>query len=263
MQHGSLHAVDAHLLAGLLQLHTSPQDIQRTSCSADDAERGCLLPAAPPPPLAGPPLQPLVPLNILDASGNPVRNDNTSNFAYVGPNDGAQQAPEVYTAFRPANTSDPTPIQPGETTQLRNTQTGLYCRLDALPAGLVAPSTCITQGVICDQPTIATATILTYTGSGMSYNGVPLVETAPTGTLVLSADPTCAVANGSTLSFPPAALCESPAPSLVYLPSAALPAALLPVMPGCAAPALSCAMLLQHCLSVQPCACAAACIIAC
>jgi hypothetical protein len=154
-----------------------------------------------------------VPINILDASGNPVRNDNTTSFAYVGPNDGAQQPPEVYTAFRPANPSDPTPIQPGETTQLRNTQTGLYCRLDALPAGLVSPSTCNTQGVICDQPTIATATILTYTGSGMSYNGVPLVETAPTGTLVLSADPACAVVNGSTLSFPPAALCESAAPS--------------------------------------------------
>jgi hypothetical protein len=108
-----------------------------------------------------------------------------------------------------------------------------------LPTGLVSPSTCNTQGLICDQPTISTATILTYTGSGMSYNGVPLVETAPTGTLVLSADPACAVANGGTLSFPPAALCESAAP---------LP---LPVVPGGTASALSCAALLQHCLSVQ------------
>ena len=163
-------------------------------------------PAAAPP--SGTPLQPLTPIKILDKDGNPVRNDNLTNFAYVGPDDGKQQPPEIYTAFRPANPNDPTPIQPGETTQLKNTQTGKYCRLAQLAPGIVSPATCNTQGVICDQDTIATATILTYTGSGLSYNGVPLVEAAPSKTLVLTADPACTVPGGDKLAFPPATLRE-------------------------------------------------------
>ena len=115
-----------------------------------------------------------------------------------------------HTAYRPANPADPTPIQPGETTQLKNTQTGKYCRLTQLPAGYVSPTTCNTQGVICDQDTIATATILTYTGSGLSYNGVPLVEVAPSKTLVLSADASCTVPGGDKLTFPLATLRELP-----------------------------------------------------
>ena len=162
--------------------------------------------AAPPP--AGPPLQPLVPLKILDKDGNPVRNDNLTNFAYVGPNNNQDDPPEVYTAYRPANPADPTPIKPGETTQLKNTQTGKYCRLEELPAGYVSPTTCNTQGVICDQDTIATATILTYTGSGLAYNGVPLVEVPPSRTLVLSSDAACTVPDGDKLTFPPAVLRE-------------------------------------------------------
>ncbi len=137
-----------------------------------------------------------------------MRNDNLTNFAYVGPDDGKQQPPEIYTAFRPANPNDPTPIQPGETTQLKNTQTGKYCRLAQLAPGIVSPATCNTQGVICDQDTIATATVLTYTGSGLSYNGVPLVEVPPSKTLVLSSDPACTVPGGDKLTFPPAILCE-------------------------------------------------------
>jgi hypothetical protein len=42
----------------------------------------------------------------------------------------------------------------------------------------------------------------------MSYNGVPLVEVAPSGTLVLSADPSCPAPGGSSMTFPPAMLCE-------------------------------------------------------
>ncbi len=171
-----------------------------------------------------------------------MRNDNTSNFAYVGPNDGLQQAPELYTAYRPANASDPTPIQPGETTQLRNAQTGLYCRLASFPVGfplssllpsrrppprrvttMSSPtakalpsvrlqqtsSACASQGLLCDQPTISTATVLTYTGSGLSHNGVPLVESLGSHTLVLSSDPACTTADGGKLSFPPATLCKT------------------------------------------------------
>ncbi len=161
-----------------------------------------------PPPPASPSLQPIVPINVLDKDGNPVRNDNLTNFAYVGPNDGQQQAPEIYSAHHPANPSSTTPIQPGETTYLRNLQTGKYCRLATLAGITVSPSTCSTQGVLCDQDTTAAATILTYTGSGLSYNGVPLVQVAPSKTLVLTADPACTVPGGDTLTFPLATLCE-------------------------------------------------------
>jgi hypothetical protein len=41
-----------------------------------------------------------VPINILDGSGDPVRNDNTTSYAYVVPDDGVQQPPEVYYALR-------------------------------------------------------------------------------------------------------------------------------------------------------------------
>ena len=166
------------------------------------------LPFAAPPPALPPPLTPIINILVLDSSGNPVRNDNLTNFAYVGPNDGVATPPEVYNAYRPGNPADPTPIQPGETTQLRNAQTGKYCRLAQLPAGYVSPTTCNTQGVICDQDNIATATILTYTGSGLSYNGVPLVQSLPSKTLVLSADPACTVPDGDKLTFPLAVLRE-------------------------------------------------------
>jgi hypothetical protein len=139
-----------------------------------------------------------VPLNILDIlDGRAVRNDNLTNFAYVGP-DGSSDAPAVYVAYRPGSLTDATPIQPGETLQLKNLETGKFCRLAPLPAGLVSTSTCSTQGVICDQDSMDGAAVLTYTSSGLSYNGVPLVAAAPSNTLVLSADPACSTSSGGT-----------------------------------------------------------------
>ncbi len=180
------------------------------------------------PPSPGLPITPIIPINLLDQNGDPVRNDNLTNFAYVGPNDGQQQAPEVFFAYHPANPADPSPIDPGETAQLKNAQTGKYCRITQLPAGyalnqpvqalfsassgnrhlLQTPSSCTTQGIICDQDTIAGATILTYTGNGMSFNGVPLVQSPIRKTLLLSADPACTVPGGDKITFAPAALCE-------------------------------------------------------
>ena len=58
-----------------------------------------------------------------------------------------------------------------------------------------------TQGMVCDQPTAATATVMTYTGSGLSYNGIPLVATAPGQPLVLTNSTTFP---GNTLTFLPA-----------------------------------------------------------
>ena len=140
---------------------------------AADVAPPCPAAAAPPPPL-GPPLNPIIPINILDKDGFPVRNDNLTNFAYVGSGDGLTP-PEIYSAFHPQDPTNTTPIAPGETTYLRNAQTGMYCRLTALPstyplsitsfsAGRGLLQSCATRGVLCDQPTAATATILTYTG---------------------------------------------------------------------------------------------------
>ncbi len=42
------------------------------------------------------------------------------------------------------------------------------------------------QGMVCDQPTLAGATPLTYTGSGLAYQSVPLVSTGPGAPLVLA-----------------------------------------------------------------------------
>ena len=225
--------------------------------------------AAPPLP-SGLPITPLIPINILDQNGLPVRNDNATSFAYVGPNDGAQQPPEVFYAYHPANPSDPSPIDPGETAQLKNAQTGKYCRILQMPAAyplgtsptgaagrkartapppssrkaralqpprparhtsrglLQTPSSCATQAIICDQDTIATATILTYTGSGMSYNGLPLVQSPVSKTLLLSSNPACTVPGGDKLSFPPAALSRKPQ----FNQQSLLPAARLPCARG-------------------------------
>ena len=51
----------------------------------------------------------------------------------------------------------------------------------------------------------AGASILTYTGTGLSYMGVPLVQLPESGTLVLSSDPACKLPpDGDKFTFPPA-----------------------------------------------------------
>jgi hypothetical protein len=189
------------------------------------------------------PLQPLVPLNILNGDGDPLRNDDPSTPSYVGSGNGTQP-PETYYAYHPNDPNDRTPIYPGKTTVLKNQQTNMFCRLapppgpvskgreHRTPAGtsaamrpppaagrskrtsnasgtmLAAPFqaasvSCTGQVVLCDQPTPATATVLTYTGSGLSYNGVPLAQTPVSRTLMLSADPACRAPGGDSMTFPP------------------------------------------------------------
>ena len=86
--------------------------------------------------------------------------------------------------------------------------TGKFCRLQPFPSGLLSlsPASCATQGVICDLTTAADATIFTYTGHGLQYNGVPLVQTPGSRTLVLSSDPACQAPDGDSFSFPLVAL---------------------------------------------------------
>ncbi len=118
---------------------------------------------------------------ILSPTGSPVRNDNLTNYAYVGSGNGTTP-PELYLAYHADNTSDRSLIQPGQTTLLQNEQTGMWCQLRPLPSNT-------TQiGMICDQPTSATATVMTYTGDGLSYNGVQLVASGGAGTTLLLAN---------------------------------------------------------------------------
>jgi hypothetical protein len=127
-----------------------------------------------------------------------VRNDNTSSAAYVGSGNGTSP-PELYTAYDPDNLGSYNPIQPGETALLQNLQTGMYCQLRSMPTNATQ------LGMFCDQPTPATATIMTYTGSGLTYDGIPLVASGPGAPLLLAN--TTAIAPGprdDNLSFPPA-----------------------------------------------------------
>ena len=178
-----------------------------------------------------------VPINMFGRSGYPVRNDNLTNLAYVGRGDGSTP-PEQYIAsaaapsLRTPGINAPNSnalIQPGDTLILRNLQTQLFCRLVPVPDGypLSLPAgrrtrasappprgisfkritinalsaTCATFGVVCDQQTTATGSALTYNGYGLSYQGVPLVQTPGTATLILSNATECRVQGGEQLRF--------------------------------------------------------------
>ena len=150
---------------------------------------------SPPPPTN--PLPANTPLGITTSSGSYVRTDNTSGAAYPGSGDGSTK-PEQFVAQDPANPNSVMPILPGNTTVLKSSLTGLYCRLGAVGTGSE-------QGMICDQPTPATATQFTYSGTGLSVGGVPMVSSGPGAPLVLANTTTSAVISSSgSLSFPPA-----------------------------------------------------------
>jgi hypothetical protein len=119
---------------------------------------------------AGPtPLAYDTPFTIATPTGAYVRTDNATNYAYPGSGSGSSP-PELFTAYLASNTSERSPIQPGQTALMQSVQTGLWCRLAPLP------SNASQTGMVCDQPSAATATPLTYTGDGLAYNGVALVS---------------------------------------------------------------------------------------
>jgi hypothetical protein len=66
-------------------------------------------------------------------SGAYVRTDNTSSFAYPGTGHGTTP-PEEFTAYLASNTSQRSPIEPGQATLIQSTQTGMWCRLAPLPS---------------------------------------------------------------------------------------------------------------------------------
>ena len=136
-------------------------------------------------------------MSISTGSGDYVRTDNTSSPALSGSGNGST-APEQYRAYDPTNLADTSPIQPGDTTILRSEETGLYCQLRPTPTNATQ------LAVYCDQP-LSNATVLTYTGSGLTYNGIPLVSTGPNQPLLLANTTSVApAASDAQLSFPPA-----------------------------------------------------------
>jgi hypothetical protein len=91
--------------------------------------------------------------------------------------------PERYSMHSPANLSSTDTAMPGNATYLKSLQTGLFCRLASITTlraqsavassttastvrlSSIVPRSCATQGVLCDQPTTSTATLLTFTGT--------------------------------------------------------------------------------------------------
>jgi hypothetical protein len=111
-------------------------------------------------------------------------------------------APEQFVAYDPLNLTDTTPTQPGETTILKNTATGMYCQLRGMPTNQTQ------MAMYCDQPTPATATVMTYTGDGLAYQGVPLVSTGPGQPLLLANTTSSPVGpTAGSLTFPVASEC--------------------------------------------------------
>jgi hypothetical protein len=150
-----------------------------------------------------PPLTPITPHNILNKDGYPVRNDNTTNYAYVGNGTGTT-SPEMYTAYHPGQQANPSPIHPGQTTIMQNLQTGMWCRI----ADFSPKQGCLTQGMLCDVRSSEQASQITYNGIGLSYQGMPLVQQKGTKTLLLTDDPTCTELGTDWLDFPPGGGCR-------------------------------------------------------
>jgi hypothetical protein len=118
-----------------------------------------------------------------------VQNTNTTTPAFVGTGDGSTPA-EMYQAFDPNDPLSTTPIAPGGSVLLKNSQTGRYCRLVPVPT---APTL---QGMQCDLETAASATSFTYTGRPSCWQGRRHHAWAMLAAAVLSL--LCSACNGLT-----------------------------------------------------------------
>jgi hypothetical protein len=115
----------------------------------------------------------------MTSTGNYVRSDNTTSAAYPSSGNGST-LPEQYTALHPSSLSSTSPIQAGQATILRSSQTGQYCRLQPLASNATQ------LGMVCDLASPTGSTAFIYTGSGLSTSdGVPLVSTGPGAPLLL------------------------------------------------------------------------------
>jgi hypothetical protein len=146
-------------------------------------------------PLAGPPLPANVAINVQTSTGTYVVVSNLTSFATTANGTGTT-ALEQFIATNPSS-PDSTTIAPGEEAILRSLATSAYCRLTPMPYNSSQ------LGMVCDQPSASTATVLTYTGSGLRYNGMALVTTAPGGALLLANTTSSpATPESANLTFP-------------------------------------------------------------
>lgn len=108
----------------------------------------------------GPGLVPDTPFNFLtNSSGYPVRVDNTSVPAYVGTGNGTSP-PEQFKAYHPGAINSTEPLQPGDTTILRNMVR--HFKLQPLVACQASPvSSAADRGLsaVCDTCTKSPVTI--------------------------------------------------------------------------------------------------------
>ncbi len=66
-------------------------------------------------------------------------------------------------------------------------------------------SSCAPQGLKCDLPSSAAgAAQLTFTGAGLSYQSIPLVQVPTSRLLIYSTSSACTNSSSSKLSFSPA-----------------------------------------------------------
>jgi hypothetical protein len=88
--------------------------------------------------------------------------------------------------------------------------TGGVIKSTASRSLLQLPQTCFTQGLLFDQTSPTTATAITYTGTGFTVGGVPLVQTPGSKTLILSSNPACTTPTGSIFTLQAAKICAPP-----------------------------------------------------
>ncbi len=116
--------------------------------------------------------------------------DSATSFVYCPDKNGTGTAPaEQFIPVRPDATSSP--ITPGEPVYWQSVQTGRYCRV-VLDAGA--------SKIRCDLPQPQGASLLTYTGTGMVFEGRPLVNPGGGAPLYLASPGTPA----PPLAFQPA-----------------------------------------------------------
>ena len=108
---------------------------------------------------------PDTPLYLLSPDGSTVHVDNASSPAYSSAGNGTSPK-EQFLAYHFPDAANLSPIQAGHDACFQSMQTGLWCRL--------TPS----LGLLCDQANRTGAVAMTYSGSGLSFQGTPLVGMA-------------------------------------------------------------------------------------
>jgi hypothetical protein len=154
--------------------------------------------------LPGPSIPALQPISIGTSIGGCLAVNNATSPVYTSTGNCTGSSTTQQFKIRPAtgggsSIAPGTPIQPGAGVIIESVETGMYCRVAVVDGG---------QGLLCDVTDPALATPVTYTGSGLSYGGLPLESGAPGAPLVVSpveASTSYSSSGGTTMVFQPAA----------------------------------------------------------